>query len=64
MGKYSNSISQDWMQYRQFAKYWCYSTIYSDASREAFKDWTKHDDAQDNFCELDGKLNIKNALLC
>ncbi|KAK2144856.1 hypothetical protein LSH36_725g01064 [Paralvinella palmiformis] len=25
----------------------------SDASKEAFKDWKKHDDAQDNFCDLE-----------
>ncbi len=32
-----------------------YFVYYSDASLEAFETWTKHDDAQDNFCELDGK---------
>lgn len=31
-----------------------YLMFYSDASKEAFKDWKKHDDAQDNFCDLEG----------
>ena len=29
----------------------------SDASRKAFKSWKEHDDAQYNFCELDGELS-------
>ena len=28
--------------------------FYSDASKEAFKSWTKYDDAQETFCEIDG----------
>lgn len=31
---------------------------YSDASKEAFEDWKKHDDAQDNFCEIEGSTVI------
>ncbi len=29
--------------------------FFSDQSREAFETWKQHDDAQDRFCELDGK---------
>ena len=31
--------------------------LFSEKSREAFETWKKHDDAQDNFCELDGEYS-------
>ena len=37
-----------------------YLFIYSDQSKEAFKNWTEHDDAQENFCEIDGKYFLLN----
>ena len=30
--------------------------VYSEASNEAFKSWSEHDEAQNKFCELDGKF--------
>lgn len=35
--------------------YFQYFSCYSNQSKEAFADWTRHDDAQDHFCELDGE---------
>lgn len=28
----------------------------SNENQEAFETWTRHDDMQDNFCELDGEI--------
>lgn len=36
-------------------------SLFSDKSLEAFKDWTKYDDAQETFCEIDGKSPV---LIC
>jgi len=29
--------------------------LFSDEDKQAFEAWHAHDDAEDNFCELDGK---------
>lgn len=34
---------------------------YSNYSKEAFEDWARHDDAQDHFCELDGKAHSSST---
>ena len=30
--------------------------FFSDEDKQAFEAWHAHDDAEDNFCELDGEL--------
>ena len=32
-----------------------FDSLYSEKSREAFRNWTNYDDKQDKFCEIDGK---------
>ena len=32
-----------------------YLFLYSDKDKQAFEAWHAHDDAEDNFCELDGE---------
>ena len=38
-----------------------FSSSYSNYSKEAFEDWARHDDAQDHFCELDGKAHSSST---
>lgn len=38
-----------------------YFSSYSNYSKEAFEDWARHDDAQDHFCELDGKAHSSST---
>lgn len=33
-----------------------YVVLCSDEDKQAFEAWHAHDDAEDNFCELDGEL--------
>ena len=35
---------------------------YSEASNEAFKSWSKHDDAQNKFCQLDGEFVTRTLM--
>ena len=32
--------------------------LFSDEDKQAFEAWHAHDDAEDNFCELDGESSI------
>ena len=33
----------------------CYEFLSSDEDKQAFEAWHAHDDAEENFCELDGE---------
>ena len=34
----------------------------TDENLKTFEEWKKYDDAQDNFCELEGSLQLRSQL--
>ena len=40
----------------------CYESLSSDEDKQAFEAWHAHDDAEENFCELDGEQCPRSTL--
>lgn len=41
----------------------CYESLSSDEDKQAFVAWHAHDDAEENFCELDGEQCIRSTFV-
>ena len=41
----------------------CYESLFSDKDKQAFEAWHAHDDAEENFCELDGEQCTRSTLI-
>ena len=41
----------------------CYEFLTSDEDKQAFEAWHAHDDAEENFCELDGEQCTRSTFV-